>query len=136
MQTLRSFEILVDRDELMAKLRENKSAHIENYELAMDGYAQEIEERALALVHSIEINGALRVDLSPIKNLSRPTSNAKVYEQVIEMLEWSQDEKITLSSEQFRAWVKDDWDWLESWRRANSVYVSKALGTALISPHL
>lgn len=101
--------ITIEKSKLLAIVRDNKSAHVEEYEEASKIYAEAFIDKAKGLLSQEgEPNKWKRhVDLPQ----SAPQNNSIDYDVVIEMLEMTEDESIILSYSDFRKYVRDEWDW-------------------------
>lgn len=117
-------EIVIEKEKLLTVLRNNRTKHIEEYKLAVIGFKQKckkaLEDKLEALNNEAfkdsQLNKVLYFALTP------PKSMEEEYDQVIEMLEFSKNQEITLDRNQFSSWVKDDWDWKQSVGATNSFY--------------
>lgn len=129
MMTLRNFKIAVSRDKLLDALKENRKKHLEDWHTAMRGFVlragQVIEELDLQL----QSKEAKAVDLSDVHSLNKPLCFSHVYDQVIHMVEFSEDQTFQLDADQFSAWVDNKWEWDRAWRDQNTIYLQTALGT-------
>jgi len=99
--------ITVMKDQLLAKLKENRSKHREIFLKAIDLFREE------AIVVFDQNLQAARdgKKFSVHLDLSRPKDHTKDYTRAIEMLEWSIEDKIEITDSDFRAYVQDDWGW-------------------------
>ena len=113
----------VNRLKMLETLRANRDRHAEIVKEAQAGYivaAQKAVEKC-------------RVDLTQGKVvsiqkyvLSVPVDYRSAYDTVITMLEWSQDEMITLAADEFRQFIQDQWDWKDGFVSSNAAYSSTA----------
>ena len=116
-------EIKTTKDKLLAKLNENLTNHIKIYEEAKVGYAKNAKKLLKGKLKEIEVSTA------PVRlsfDLKVPENHEKEYRQAISMVEWSDNPEITLTAEQFRKFVLDDWDWSRLFFASNAVYSSTA----------
>jgi hypothetical protein len=115
------FSIQVSKDDLLAKLRENRAAHEQAYQTAMEGYVKatikELETKLERIKAGKEVDRYL-------KNVAAPASHTDAYDDVIAMLEMASVDQIELSQEMFRQYVQDDWAWKQNWVTSNSAYLS------------
>jgi hypothetical protein len=42
------------------------------------------------------------------------------------MMEWSEDQTVELTQQQFKQYVTDDWGWKDSWVASNTAYMKAA----------
>lgn len=114
------------RTELLEKLKANLETHKKIVEEARAGY---IEKAKVAVAARLEeLNGGKVVALS--FHLSPPQDYSEVYKTTIGMLEMSKDENITLTADEFRQLVQDEWDWTDNFLVSNRVYSETAGGMA------
>jgi len=115
------------RTELLAKLKENLANHAKIVEEARVGY---IEKAKLAVADRLEELKSGKV-VALAFNLSPPVDMSEVYKTTIGMLEMSKDENITLTADEFRQLVQDEWDWTDNFLLSNRHYSDRAAGMAL-----
>ena len=60
--------------------------------------------------------------LNDILNLPRPVDKSEEYDRAIEMLEMSVDIRVTITSQEFRNYVQDKWDWTDQMLHSNTRY--------------
>lgn len=100
--------VRVNKEELLAKLRENRDQHVKDYKEAV------VEYRKAALA---EITTMLKQAKSKTDKIARavtapePVSYESSYTTAIRMLEMSVDEEIELDQEDFAKYVEDNWQW-------------------------
>lgn len=118
---------VVSREELLQKLRANLQQYSQIIQEAIQGYIErakgEVGKRLDALRSGKVV--ALQFNLNP------PTDHSEVYKTVIQMLEWSREDTVTLSADEFRQLVQDEWDWTDSFLLANSLYSHSAQQQAI-----
>lgn len=120
MRSLSNTTTTVDRDRLLAVLRENKEQHIAMHAEAREGYIQKAM-KALEL-RMLELRDAHVVSLD---FKFRPPQNYEAeYDTAIQMMEWNENDQVTLTAEEFRCFVLDDWDWTSNFLYSNSPYSS------------
>lgn len=105
-------EVKVKRTELLEKVSANKVNHIKEYDEARIDYCKaSMQEHKIRMMELEKFIG----NDSPIdqfcSQLQVPQNHAKDYDQVIQMLEMSIDDVITIRSDEFACYVMDDWDW-------------------------
>ncbi len=111
--------ILVDKEELMATLKENCATHGAVYEKAKAGYIKVTMRQLQDYVERLA-NGELLVQRfinSP------PEDHTSDYLDAIEMMNWATDTKIELTQAQFKQYVQDDWGWKDNWVTSTSQYL-------------
>ena len=112
----------VDRDRLLAVLKENREQHGAAYERAKTGYirvtTKQIEDYLTRLT-----NGEL---LERAYLPSPPENHTDDYDAAIQMMEWSSDDTIELTQTQFAQYVLDNWGWRDQWLTSNTAYLEAA----------
>lgn len=110
--------IEVNKAELLAKLEENRSNHIQLYEKAVQAFIkQSISE--LQNYWSKSMGG----DIPDRIVFDHPKSHEQEYTLVIEMLQMSVETTVKISASEFKSFVKDDWDWKQSFISNVTKYV-------------
>ena len=180
--SLTSFNnVIIEKDKLLAKLRENRANHNEIYEAAVQGYwikcAETVEEkkkefenikkeqfslfeeaikgittqfennvakinagienkdksrihdRALNFTYSASNNYGHPFAASQSWPLPYPVNHLEDYDRVIQMLEFSVADKVTLTVKDFQSYVRNQWDWRGEFAGVNQVYVNATTGS-------
>ncbi len=121
-------EVTVRKEELLAKVLENRESHIKEYIEACEGYRQKaltkIDEVFAGLKSKIEsLKEGQTIGLMAVSfGLEVPETYEKEYDQVIMLLKMTTNEKIKLSSDEFACYVMDDWSWKETFTASNARY--------------
>lgn len=112
--------ITVNKAELLAKMRENRTKHRKVFEDALQGYrthAMEVLEEHLKDLEKGRIP-EIRV------TLVRPQDHTKDYDRVIGMLEMDKGSEFPLDEHTYARYVDDDWDWKRQWLRMSNHYAA------------
>lgn len=112
-------KVTVNKALLLEALRKNRSAHRKELVLATAEYRKQSRAQAEAMLAEIDAGKPVRDSTG----LKAPTSHVKDYDVVIEMLEWSTAQEITISQTQFRQFVRDEWDWMRVFKNETSRYL-------------
>ena len=121
-----SGKVVIDKAELLLKLKLNRKTHSTLVAEARAGYvnaAKHALERKLAKVREGKI-------VNLVFALSAPVDYTHVYDTTIQMLEMDMKPTVELTSTEFRALVMDKWDWTDHFITANSGY---SVGTRRLS---
>lgn len=107
---------------LISILRENMEQHIQEYETALKGwqqdYATQLQEE-FNRVHCPDWDGSGPWYMTdPV-----PQSYAVQYEEMISQLEHDIRDTVELTSEEYRRYVLDKWQWKESFTSISSKYI-------------
>jgi hypothetical protein len=111
-------DVTVKRTELLEKLLENRRAHREVFEDALEGYRKMMIEHLEGLLE--EARQGKRIN--HMIQLAQPMDQTGEYDQAIKMLEMSVDDEIELTSREFGCYVMDRWDWKRQFSTSNSSY--------------
>lgn len=98
-------QVTVARVELLKVLKENREKHVKIYEDALEGvrveYKKLLEKELKKLEDGKEVKSSVSV--------SMPRNHEEEYTEVIEMLEMSVEDEVTLSKHEFQNYVQDKW---------------------------
>lgn len=143
--------IQVNRQQLLAKLRENRAQHLRDYEEAMAGYkASLLRELESAFVKAKddlaahyektkkEVESLTDEDISKQSDyftlvedvtveMKVPRSHEEAYDSAIAMAEWDVNDTMELSYEEFTCFVQDKWDWSRAFENLSTMYKRKRL---------
>lgn len=114
-------EVRIDKGQLAKVLHDNRAAHRGVYEKAFDGYTKaaiRFFEKQLALAREGE-------RFQPFFQEPMPEDHTADYDTVIEMLNMSEDDVITLTQGEFRQYVKDEWGWKREFLATSANYVGE-----------
>ena len=113
----------INRDELLAIVRDNKEKHIEQFKESIADYkkaALQIAKDNLALVRTGQVE-----EIAKVKNMPpKPVSFENEYNRAIRMLELSVDETIMLEQDVFNQLVLDEWHWKHTFMTNSTTYKS------------
>lgn len=117
--------VKVDRKKLLETLIQNKQIHEQEF-LALYG-AWRTEYITLLTRELDKVRGSTPADKLGHIHLEPPTSYANDYETAIQMLQWSEEETITLDRTEFQWYVLDKWHWRDSFECSKVFYTQKQL---------
>jgi len=110
--------VLLDRADLLEKVKHNYASHRQKFEEAVAGYKDAAVQLLQDHVERILANAPEKVVVS----LPWPEDHSEDYERVIEMLEWSEDDQLELNEHQFATYVLDQWGWQEGFTKTYAMY--------------
>lgn len=113
----------VSKKELLAALVKNRADHMRSYKLALDGFYKEAVDKYKEALTAAEG----RTDLPHI-HLVEPDCHMEDYDRAIGMLKMHVEQTVDITEEEYAHFVDDDWDWKQSWRLMNNVYMTRAAG--------
>jgi hypothetical protein len=115
--------VLLDRNELLEIVRENKEKHVAEYREAVADFKKVVvvltkENAVLARTGRLE-------EIARIKGIPHaPVSYEDNYNRAIRMLELSVEEQIELEEQIFNQLVLDEWHWKQMFTTMNATYKS------------
>lgn len=112
-------KIVVNKQTLLDKLRENRLNHDRAYAAAMVGFREEAADKLRKRANLIE-NG--ESESLFFDDLEVPHNHSGDYALVIEMLDMDMTNEVELTSTEFRRYVQDDWGWSHDFRTTNLKY--------------
>jgi len=115
-------KVQVNKGELLETLKGNQLKHESEYKAARLGYRNALTLKLSVMLGDIEVGKEIdtRIDLP------KPRYYGNDYTRTIRMLEMHQEDVVTLSEEQFRHYVMDDWDWRNEFIAMSSQYTKRA----------
>jgi hypothetical protein len=119
-------EVTVKKDKLLTKLKENREAHREVFEISLEGYRKAVVEHLEQLLADAREGKRIEHQV----RMPVPIDQTQEYDQAIAMLEMSVNDEIELTSQEFACYVMDRWHWKGQFTASNksyfdSVYVSE-----------
>jgi len=117
-----TFTINVDKVKLLTKLKENRNTHYANFEKALELYRKKVIE---VLDEALEA-AKTGIEYRTYFNLVKPENMVEEYDEVIGMLEMSQDMSLELTQEQYKNYVLDKWDWTSRFASNTLSYVGSS----------
>lgn len=119
-----NFKPTVDKSKLLEVLRKNLAEHEQIVREAKEGYRDKVREALSVRLKAIEEGGPINLSF----DLKPPRDHSADYGTAIEMLEWTQDETISLEPHDFRQLVLNQWSWQRDFLTTNSLYSPAASG--------
>lgn len=111
-------KVTVNKEELLAEVKENREEHREEYKEACENYR--IEAARLFREKADAADAGEIPD--PSIDLDRPVEFLDEYDQAIRMLEMEQHDQIELTEDEFQKLVLDEWQWSSRFERHTSSY--------------
>ncbi len=119
-------EVKLNRENVLTRLRDNREKHAAIYAEAKDGYRAEVIRALTEALESASNGGKIITDIPD----NSPVSMLGEYDTVIDMLEMAVDEEITLSQQEFKQYMRDEWPWKTTFLFSNAAYSSTAAAAA------
>lgn len=117
--------VTVKKDTLLNTLKNNMATHVDDYELAWEGYRKAVISNAEALLNKakgVKKNEPVLLYI----NLEMPENHKDDYVRTIEMCEWEVSDEVELSETEFRQFVQDNWSWKGKFQTDNMAYTGSA----------
>ena len=114
-------DVKMNKDELLAIVRENKEKHIREYNEAVEDYkkaAVKLAQENLELANTGDLDKISRIKSLP----SKPSSYEDSYTRAIRMLELSVEAIIEIEEQIFNQLVLDEWQWKHNFAVASALY--------------
>jgi hypothetical protein len=123
-------KIKVDKQKLLSILAENKSKHINDYNVAVEGYKIAVKKALSKKMKELKAlkNGELQKFNMNFYNLIVPESHEKDFDTVIGMLNVSTDMEIYITSTEYQQYYLNEWSWKNNWYVSNSTNIN--IGTS------
>jgi len=113
--------IKIDKQSLIEKLTENKTAHIEEYKKAVEDFKVEAARQIKEATKNLKEDNFKKVSLQLIV----PVDRTEEYDKVIKMFEWEVEDQVELTQSEFNEYVHDDNEQARSAKFSNSYYSSR-----------
>lgn len=135
---LDQLEFEFSREELLARMKENRDKHALAFKQALVGYYLEVAEQAKDIaaaarkLSKASEEAAKTADkvTSDTRNTwhisaSMPEDHTSDYDRVIDMFELAKMEEVTLNEHQFSQYIRDEWEWKARVFATNAFYGGK-----------
>lgn len=113
-------KVVVNKQELLDKLVENRLKHNEIFLAAQLNYRQQMITELDRMLKEAREGKRFQRSVT----LCEPVDHTKEYDAAIAMLTMSTDGEIQISHNDFAMFVLDDWQWKRNFLTTNSAYVS------------
>ena len=115
-------EVIVTKEQLLAKLKENLAAHKTIAQEAREGYIKKTQEVLQKKLDEAKEGKFVHLSF----NLPEPQDHSKEYEQTIIMVEWDNRVELTLTQHEFKSYILDEWTWDRNSLVTNAIYSGRA----------
>jgi len=113
-------QVTVDKQELREVIKANRDKHRSTYEQAFEKFRHAMRKQ---LENNLRILADGQVPPITLK-IEIPEDHTDDYDQVLGMLGMELKDEVTLSWEEYRNYVDDQWDWSNRWAINTSSYVN------------
>jgi hypothetical protein len=122
-----------NRDELLGVVREKRELHSQEYDAAVKGHREQLQERvdsilvvAARLKQVLADGGSAQLKRDErlgLADLHAPVHYLEQYDHAIEMLALTTQTELTLTPELFAKLVQDNWEWKQEFARESGKYL-------------
>ena len=111
--------VTIEKDKLREVLVANKEQHQQEYNEAIEGYKKAFDKQLMLKRRELKKGS---IPNTHFTDLPKPREYTGEYEQVLKMLDFSVDDTIELTHDEFSNYVLDDWGWKQSFNLSSSNY--------------
>lgn len=119
------------RQDILARVKNNRDTHAEEYATALKGYYLEVQEQLDTIAKEARKAVKLAAEENDPERLAfevmarKPENHTTDYDRVIDMLELAQNAEIELDEQEFAQYVRDEWTWKRVFAETAGFYNSK-----------
>ena len=114
--------VTISKEKLLSRLKENRGNHRAIFEDALQGWKEQVLK---ALAQATE-DARRGINYETFINLPRPNDHTKDYDEVIDRVEWHEEDTIDLELHEFNQFIRDDWSWMPDFTASTSSYSSSS----------
>lgn len=120
--------VTIDKQKFHHILQDNRAAHIAAFEEATQAFYKALNEELGFITEAVkEQSMNFQAVFSKITRMDCPAGHCDDYDRVIDELQHEVGDTVTLTSEEFQQYVKDNWRWKESFRTSYVSNTGKSL---------
>lgn len=112
--------VKVNRHDLLEALHQNRKKHKKEFKEIYAVYLEEVEKACKELYSESKLRK--KSPRTSINIGAEPQSHITEYDVAIDMVEFSVDEEIELTEEEFRRYFRDEWSWSRTFAMAKTAY--------------
>jgi len=113
----------MDKERLRERVQANRDQHRAIFESAVEGYRGAVMKWFGAQMDRLRDG---KDDFQVSFTGTRPQDHTEDYDRVLDMLDMSEDDTITLSEDEFAQYVRDDWGWKRNFMAMSATYAPDA----------
>jgi len=117
MQNHHNREVSIEKSKLIEKIKENRDAHVIDYNEAVIAYRKKAESELKNLSKELK-NGSMKLNL----HLITPINRSEEYDKIIEMFNWEINDIVKLTQKEFNEYVLDETTSAQQAKFSNSAY--------------
>ena len=115
--------VLISREKLLSKLKENRESHRQLFEEALGGW----RERVLAQLEVAVEDARAGMKFVTHINLPQPIDHTAEYDNIISQVEWHEEDQIELDLRSFNQFILDDWGWKADFLQNATMYAKSLM---------
>lgn len=112
--------IQLNREDLLAKLRENREKHEAEFRDAKATWTKKATRALRKAADKAEKDGT--IDMAPLKDLPKPVNYLTSYDAAIAQVSADVRGTVELDPATFAAWHEDNWTWRGAFAGTTSIY--------------
>jgi hypothetical protein len=114
--------VKISKTKLLKELTKNRSEHKEIYELALAGW----KEQVIKGLQDALAQAKLDIEYTTFLDIDEPRHHLKEYDEIIDRVQWHEDNIIELNIREFNNFVRDNWDWSYDFLNQAHIYSSSS----------
>ncbi len=114
--------VTVEKSLLIWKIKDNRTHHRDEFLSALEVCKLEVERDLRDFADGIK--SGKKDSLKNYYSFEIPVDHTGDYDQALAILEWEQGESVTLTAEEFKNYIQDEWNWTATFKGTNSTYLS------------
>lgn len=112
--------VKIKKEDLLKSIKANRDKHALEYDKAKNGFRKLLEKELRGKLNAIVESKNVKLAFKSVK----PISHLKEYDDVIGMLELSTDTEFEINHQQYKQYVKNEWEWERMWYASNALNLS------------
>jgi hypothetical protein len=112
-------DVRTNKNELRLRVQTNRDGHRAEYEKAIEGYRKTVIEWFNEQINKAKSGKAYETYFS----MPKPEDHTKDYDQILDMIDMEEEDVITLTNQEFRQYVRDEWGWMQEFKATSANYV-------------
>lgn len=110
-------EVKVNVENTLKKVKENRELHNREHQEALAAHKETLKGYFREQLEDLA-ECEKDEDFEPERPPQMPEHHLDEYDRYIQMLEWSTDNEVVLTEDQFACIIMDNWRWQTGWKQA------------------
>lgn len=115
--------VTISKDKLLKELKANRAIHIAKYHEALIEWKKQVIEE---LQKTLD-NAKNKIEYKTRIDLPEPIEYTSSYNEIIDQVEWNEEELIELDLFNFNQYIRDDWTWKQDFLSNTTQYMKKKI---------